>query len=562
MSVEPMTKLFGETPNWFITVNEPGQKKKVIELFGENFDFYNISAIHICLIPLLINNSGSVDNYPKDKADADNKAFELCEKKKIEPVPKDLYRLHSGLFSYLTCPLYRHICDEVGKIGLKKKQQNNQGQRTPENNFYDYDFSQSISVLIESGNTIWGFLNVYINIQDGISRRKKYISSSNLFNGGILSYVRIEGLPPTEPLYIKNYSNSCYMDSVIQCLYWTNGFPTKLLTQKVSNTLEGRITLDDKKKINIADKFIDVIDAYDNSNKVGLQIALQHLKTDYSKMGGINRGQQDAHEFLVNIFDYLETKFPPKLIEDFFTFELEQTLTDKLLERTLTEPVVRVTPQKHNILTVDLPKNQLEVGYETLENQIHKYFMEEVVEYSESLSNRANKAFKIQKSSPNLIIQLKRFDYQFDQPRINQQNAQNHQSKSNNNGQQNQNQNSIPQKGQQNQNSTQVLTAKKKRPGNPEKIKTPIEIPEILNLSEYTTNPEKNLQYELYGFIHHQGESTSSGHYRNFVKVKDSWYLIDALYSKTPVKVTQSNQELYDYYLSRSYLLFYRRVEL
>ena len=233
------TTLFGETPDWVITVTKKSEIKYVIDLFGENF--HNVIAIHICLIPLLTNNTELAVNYPQKLNDADSIAFKLCEEK-IKPVPKDLYRLHSGLFSYLTCPLYRHICDVVGKID----KDNGKQALINSENFYQNDFSQSIYDLIQSKKRIWEFLNVYINIQQNNRQRIQLIYSASLSK--IPTYERVEGPQPTKPLYISFYNNSCYMDSVIQCLYWTNGFPTKLLTQEFNNTPERKINPDDKKK--------------------------------------------------------------------------------------------------------------------------------------------------------------------------------------------------------------------------------------------------------------------------------------------------------------------------
>ena len=606
------TTLFGETPDWVITVTKKSEIKNVIELFGENF--HNVIAIHICLIPLLTNDTGLAVNYPQKPKDADSIAFQLCEEK-IKPVPKDLYRLHSGLFSYLTCPLYRHICDVVGKID---KANNRKQSQISSENFYQNDFSNSINVLLKNKKKpIWDFLNVYINIQQNNRQRIQLIYSS--FLRKIPTYERKEGPPPKEPLYISFYSNSCYMDSVIQCLYWTNGFPTKLLTaQELINTPERKINPDKEKKINIANKFIDVIYAYHNSDEEGLQIAKIHLKIAYSKMTGIGGGQQDAHEFLVNLLDYLEKKFSPKLIEDFFTFELQKRLVYEQKSENDRQLGASVTTEFQKMLPL-----QIKSGDNTLENQIDEFFKEEEVEYKPSSSNSAKQGFIIQKSSPNLIIQLKRFAYQFDTPIIIQQNAQNQSSQQNQtfqvtqnqistqrNGQQNQdsalrndqqndsrqqknnqnqdsalrndqqndsrqqkdnqNQNSRQQKDNQNQISTHqngqqkkgsrksTTTTKNKTPGGTIKIDTPIEIPEILDLTRHTINNE-DLQYELYGFIHHEGESTSDGHYINYVKVIDTWYFIDDRNDKTPVKMT--DHELYNYYLSTSYLLFYRRVE-
>ncbi|XP_040211979.1 ubiquitin carboxyl-terminal hydrolase 42-like [Rana temporaria] len=85
------------------------------------------------------------------------------------------------------------------------------------------------------------------------------------------------------------------------------------------------------------------------------------------------------------------------------------------------------------------------------------------------------------------------------------------------------------------------------------KLTKKISYPEILNVSQYTTRKE-DINYNLYAVLVHRGYSCQSGHYYAYVKARnDQWYLMNDE-QVTPCNVnTVLNQE-------EAYLLFYMRA--
>merc|ERR1712023_248070 len=152
----------------------------------------------------------------------------------------------------------------------------------------------------------------------------------------------LSGTPPQTPINISNKCGiSCYMDSVIQCLYWTPGFTEMLLSARPrllneNKNISGyywdsRYTFqifreDHSRKsgrellllpegfwrILIALNFLYVIQCYFN-NKINLveeytKKLIYNLRIYFFKKTG-KQGEQDSQDFLSDLFDILTNTY-------------------------------------------------------------------------------------------------------------------------------------------------------------------------------------------------------------------------------------------------------------
>ena len=218
-------KLFGVKMNWCMTIEDHKQKQEIFELLGKDFQV-GIGAIDIILIPVVTGNLYGPQCYPKTIGEADEIASELLE----NTDHFNLFRMDSGLLSYLMCPLYRVICNRLRELCKYEKYPNFVSQSSQV--FYQDNFNETIYNLVNV-NMIWDFLHVYINI------------------------------PINSPLTLVNNTVRCYMNCVIQCLYWTPGFVDTLLNKPQTHpNAEGS---------NIANDFINVMRSYHMGNNRDLK---------------------------------------------------------------------------------------------------------------------------------------------------------------------------------------------------------------------------------------------------------------------------------------------------
>ncbi len=87
------------------------------------------------------------------------------------------------------------------------------------------------------------------------------------------------------------------------------------------------------------------------------------------------------------------------------------------------------------------------------------------------------------------------------------------------------------------------------------KIRHPVRIPFILNLSPYTTGDEPTA-FDLYAIAVHRGLSANAGHYVTYVKHNNQWYLCNDMQIK-PVTAQAVRNEIE----TDGYILFYQRIE-
>ena len=107
--------------------------------------------------------------------------------------------------------------------------------------------------------------------------------------------------PPQTPINISNkYGISCYMDSVIQCLYWTPGFTTDFLSaeQKGENL--------------IGNTFRNIIASYNEDSTYDVEQYTSDLidflrQYFFTKTG--KSGQQDSQEFLTDLLSILTNMY-------------------------------------------------------------------------------------------------------------------------------------------------------------------------------------------------------------------------------------------------------------
>jgi ubiquitin C-terminal hydrolase len=85
------------------------------------------------------------------------------------------------------------------------------------------------------------------------------------------------------------------------------------------------------------------------------------------------------------------------------------------------------------------------------------------------------------------------------------------------------------------------------------------DIPFRMNLKDYIYGNNKDIIYDLYAFIHHSG-GLSSGHYINYVKIKNQWWFVDDTKKARSVD-NDTDVKLFYTHLAQSYILFYTKIE-
>lgn len=364
---------------------------------------------------------------------------------------------------------------------------------------------------------------------------------------------------PKMPINISNkYFISCYMDSVIQCLYWTPRFTEMLLNASparedkniyeywdpryIFNRFKDHSRKSDEK---LAQEFRNVIQCYSN-NEITLvekhtDKLIQDLNTFFIKKRGIG-GQQDSGEFLLSLFDILSNTYHQKnaverriqvdsFIQELFEFTVKREDTCVYCNN------LSYTVEPEKIIKLGFDKMRVDDSY-SFNNLLHNFFEENIGKdcynsdecmqktealykfYTEKQGDRPDiqqhdgrllhrRQVKIREAAQNLIILFKRFE-----------------------------------KTAGGTSSTKIDT-------------NVTGIPFELNLNPYTDS-NKDTKYDLYAFIHHWG-GLSAGHYINFVKIEKQWWFVDDK-GKAPIKVRPESKS-FSTYLAESYILFYTKKE-
>lgn len=418
-----------------------------------------------------------------------------------------------------------------------------------------------------------------INLQEKKSQQKKLSTSSktsanNLFsNRNAMSFPTTLSLhtssanssyhpslsrtPPQRPINISNKLDiSCYMDSVIQCLYWTPGFTTDFLNaqQKAENL--------------IGETFRNIIASYNEGSTNAVEhytFFLIDLLGGYFFTKTGESGQQDSQEFLTDLLSILTNMYYtdeyvsrsvveedplPETVQEAIKGN-ESTETHSFIQDLFQSTVIKTSTcvycnkesfkaEYQEIFTLEFGLNPpKKVFFEVLFNQfcnvdvgkncfnttectektntLRDFYYGQGTDKPDILQNDGyllhRQQMKILKPAKNLIISFKRFETFADG----------------------------------------IMSRK---------IDTTVaKIPAKMNLKNYMydNNKKKNIIYDLYAFIHHSG-AVGGGHYINYVKIKDQWWFVDDTQKALRV-ISATDFDSLRKYLAKSYILFYTKIE-
>ena len=396
-------------------------------------------------------------------------------------------------------------------------------------------------------------------------------SSSHTSSANSSYHPSLSRTPPQEPINISNKLGiSCYMDSVIQCLYWTPGFTTDFLNAK------------QKGENLIGETFRNIIASYNEGSTYDVEhytSFLIDLLRGYFFAKTRKSGQQDSQDFLTDLLSILTNMYYKRLkvtkpvveeapvpqtvreaieenestethsfIQDLFQFTVIKTYTcqkcmtksfkaeyqeiftlefgsgslpsvrfEDLFNTSFREEYLGKSCESqecilvsHMLSVVRAKKNKKEYDeeYSLYEKELQKIGK---LRYDDQILHK--KQMRILEPPKNLIIYFKRFET-FADGRINK------------------------------------------------KINTIVaDIPFRMYLKDYMygNSKKEDIIYDLYAFIHHKGE-VGSGHYINYVKIKDQWWFVDDKQTALRVIIDTDFDSLRKY-LAKSYILFYKKIK-
>lgn len=318
---------------------------------------------------------------------------------------------------------------------------------------------------------------------------------------------------------IVNVGNTCYMNSVIQCISHTHDLTKYILTNDYQNDVDIR-----KKEYKLTDEYIRILKALWSSNctikPVSFKVTLAKLNKQYA-----NTMQQDSHEFLIYMIDIIHKTLSyqvninyngnPQNDDDNNAISAIKTWSDTFSKEYsyLTELFYG---QYHSELKCDKCENifnnfdpfcylSLPInGKKTLDECFDEFTKKETLDVDNKWkcgkcneNTSPDKKIYIWSSPKMLIIQLKRFDYM----------------------------------------------------GN--KLNHNVTFPlDNLDISKYSSKYNNNTKYELYATCNHLG-GTNGGHYVACCKNDDKWYNFD----DQNVSLIKDNNMVIN---NSAYLLFYK----
>lgn len=308
---------------------------------------------------------------------------------------------------------------------------------------------------------------------------------------------------------LENLVNTCFFNTVVQCLCHTQGMSKFILTGKYS------------RKNRLWKEFTDLVKTMWHDN---YKISPKTMYTAFAfAFGKTNQNQEDFHEILVFILNHFHDALKYNVVyQDFNKGDLInksiKSLNDttqmsivadlfqgQLHQRTQCTECKTVTDRFDSFFDIVLPLEK-STDYKNIYNLFHHFCGKETLQDSDAFHcDSCNKKVKAYKKTtfwrlPNyLIVVLNRFDWQ------------------------------------QNKNE--------------KKIDYPLT---DLNLSSYVTYPNKpTYLYDLYAVACHTG-STRAGHYYTITTNNDRWVLINDDRFKN---ITDCDSVV----CSDAYVLFYKR---
>ena len=311
---------------------------------------------------------------------------------------------------------------------------------------------------------------------------------------------------------IHNYRNTCYINSVIQCLRHN----IELLNYLLSPELEKHVKNDTDKLI-LVESFSNIIKSTINNKQKTIIKPVSFIQKFDKKFSQVALNPQDAHEALVYLLDQFHESTSRKVNiirkQDSNLTKKSVETWKKFYEKGYSEIIdiffgqmeTRIKCSKCNNITNSFePFNHISLDITpSIVLSLKKYFAAEKIEKKcEKCSKEENvemlKACMLNILPDHLIIQVKRFRY-----------------------------------------TNRGLA----------KLNNKVEIPEFIDLTEHYGYYGV---YSLYGGIVHMGSPTY-GHYISFCKTNNFWMKYDDSSS------SHMNPRELDNYKSQAYILFYRK---
>jgi ubiquitin C-terminal hydrolase len=305
---------------------------------------------------------------------------------------------------------------------------------------------------------------------------------------------------------LKNLNSTCYLNSTLQSLLHTNILMKYFLDNNNLNEIDGIV----EPFSNLAKK----MSTANENTSIDPTEFFKYLKNNWETIKKDSKNiQQDAAEVLDFILDQLLTQSQSKFIKSLF-YGKEKLLT-KCKDTNMNEIKSEDDKSVLYFLRLSFPDKDNDI---TINDFLIKYKEDEKLTdkltdpYWNNCKGEITKSISILEPPPILIIQLKRFEF------------------------------------------------KDKKTS---KITKEVDIPLDLDISDYTTNKDENIntKYKLYSVIHHIGENFQSGHYTATIRDVDTdnakWYKYD---DSTVTEVT--NAENLFKKDKEAYILFYAREDI
>lgn len=381
--------------------------------------------------------------------------------------------------------------------------------------------------------------------------------------------------PPQTPINISNKLRiSCYMDSVIQCLYWTPGFTRDFLKaeQKEENTIGETLR-------NIGETFRNIIENYEKNSTYYVEQYTSHLIDllrgyFYRKTG--KPGQQDSQDFLIDLLSiltkmyYERPKVPKSVVEEApvpdtvqnAINENQNTETHSFIQDLFQSTVIRTyTCQRCEKKSFKAEYQEiftLEFGNENLKSVLFTDLLDTSFR-EEDLGKSCESEDCIVVSNILLAIRTKKNRNEYDEE------YHNYEKELQGIGELRYDDHILHKKQLMILKPAKNLIISFKRfktfanGKKSKKINTiVINIPFQLNLNNVIYD-NKDIIYDLYAFIHHSGD-VGGGHYINYVKIEDDWWFVDDAQTARRV-ITDTDVKLFHKHLAESYILFYTKIE-
>ena len=252
---------------------------------------------------------------------------------------------------------------------------------------------------------------------------------------------------------LQNMGNTCYLNSVLQLI-----FKCEILNEHLINI--------DYKDNNVIKGYIKTIKDYYNPaiHTLGPKIIYNHIKNKYSQFD--NYAQSDAHEFLICLFDLLETNYDKLYKNKLFNKLFDCGIKSKITCGETGEEFISQESDKVLCLSIPVEKQNI-----TLYNCISSFFQKELLKDDNKYFNdkinkyvMATKEYFITNFPKYFFITLKKYDKAYN------------------------------------------------------KIDCDVNIPYNLIL--------KNHNYKLKGFIIQMG-GLNGGHYVAYININNKWFLCD-----------------------------------